>query len=574
MNNITFRTFSSDDKTDTSYQKPLKYKLINDMKKLKNLSFLKQLERINSFHHNSLKNSLNTNYNYFKFGKEKLKTSDSTIIPKTKIFPPLDLYNNYNNSPIKNSTLSIGSISTIHNYTTRNNILNNSQCLSERKYNKTRNKIKYLQRFNYSLHSKLKVKSESIDDLKKKIKKIYLSNIIYSLQENEYKNIQEERNIAIDLMNLQILNYEKMIHLIKLYIEADNNYLSHLYKKIEIEKEKREDLFEKRNEVLHETYLLRHRFGRLQRRFEFCLNNKFFLLCVKNKTSLFDKFSEEDKKDYQIDIRSLHILSNFNSIQNQFNKKVTISIKGSEKRYSILEENISNGIRIIREPRIIFSSPQEFKKKLDIISFNIKNSLMIYNEKQDELTLLRENLKEKQQLIQKDEELEKFFNEEMSVTVNKLKEVKLRNEYLKEYLNNLPRDNNDNNLNLVDLKVIEIYNKINKKEEFKKKIHHFNEKVNTLSRLLEIENKINDLIHFKIDQEKNNYDKYCIVKKNIDYQNRIKANKLAKLKSNKDFQEKLRKIIEKSGKYIYQPYRKVNELFYIAEKKKSKSKEK
>ena len=80
MNNITFRTFSSDDKTDTSYQKPLKYKLINDMKKLKNLSFLKQLERINSFHHNSLKNSLNTNYNYFKFGKEKLKTSDSTII--------------------------------------------------------------------------------------------------------------------------------------------------------------------------------------------------------------------------------------------------------------------------------------------------------------------------------------------------------------------------------------------------------------------------------------------------------------------------------------------------------------
>ena len=43
------------------------------MKKLKNLSFLKQLERINSFHHNSLKDSLNTNYNYFKFGKEKLK---------------------------------------------------------------------------------------------------------------------------------------------------------------------------------------------------------------------------------------------------------------------------------------------------------------------------------------------------------------------------------------------------------------------------------------------------------------------------------------------------------------------
>ena len=572
MNNITFRTFSSDDKTEISYQRSLTNRMINKMKKLKNLSFLKQLERINSFHHNSLKDSLNTNYNYFKFGKEKLKNSDSTIIPKLKIFPPLDLYSNYNNSPIHTRNLSIGSISTIHNYTNRNNILNNSQCISERKFNKTRNKIKFLQRFNYSIHSKLKMKSESIDDLKMKTKKIYLSNIIYSLQENEYKNLQEERKIAVDLMNLEILNYEKMINLLKLYIEAEKNNLQYLYKKIEIEKEKREDLFAKKNEVLHETYLLRHRFGRLQRRFEFCLNNKFFLLCVKNKTSLFEKFSEEDKRDYQIDIHSLNILSNFNSIQSKFNKKVTISMKGSEKRYSILEENMSSGIRIIREPRIIFASPEEFKQKLDIISYNIKNSLMIYNEKQDELTLLRENLKEKKQLIENDEVLEKFFNEEMNVTVNKLKEAKLRNEYLIEYLNNLPRDNNDITLNLVDLKVIEIYNKINKKEEFKKVTHNFNDKINTLTRLLEIENKINDLIHFKNNQEKNNYDKYCIVKKNIDYQNRMKANKLAKLKSNKDFQEKLRKIIEKNGKYIYQPYRKVNEPFYIIEKLKSKEK--
>ena len=44
-------------------------------------------------------------------------------------------------------------------------------------------------------------------------------------------------------------------------------------------------------------------------------------------------------------------------------------MKGSEKRYSILEENMSSGIRIIREPRIIFASPEEFKQKLDIISY-------------------------------------------------------------------------------------------------------------------------------------------------------------------------------------------------------------
>ena len=243
-------------------------------------------------------------------------------------------------------------------------------------------------------------------------------------------------------------------------------------------------------------------------------------------------------------------------------------MKGKEKRYSILEENLSSGIKIIKEPKIIFSGPEEFKKKLDLISFNIKNSLIIYNEKQNELTSLRENLKEKKELIEKEEELEKFFEEELNVTENKLKEVKLRNEYLQKYLYNLPKVNKKNNFNLVDLKVFEIYNEINNKEEFKEKIYKYNEKINTLSRLLEIENKINDLIYFKRKQERYNYDKFIFVKKNIDISNRKKANKIAKIKAKEEFQEKLKKIIEKNDKYIYRPYKKINNYYEIIKKKK------
>ena len=382
------------------------------------------------------------------------------------------------------------------------------------------------------------------------------------------KNIKEERKIEVDLMNLEILNLEKMINLIEIYIKSTDDYLNDLYKKIEKEKEIREVLFEKKNEILHETYLLRHRFGRLQRQFEYNLNNKFFLLCVKNKTGLFERFNEEDQNDYKKDLHSLFILSNFNSVQSQFNKKNTISMKGKEKRYSILEENLSSGIKIIKEPKIIFSGPEEFKKKLDLISFNIKNSLIIYNEKQNELTSLRENLKEKKELIEKEEELEKFFEEELNVTENKLKEVKLRNEYLQKYLYNLPKVNKKNNFNLVDLKVFEIYNEINNQEEFKEKIYKYNEKINTLSRLLEIENKINDLIYFKRKQERYNYDKFIFVKKNIDISNRKKANKIAKIKAKEEFQEKLKKIIEKNDKYIYRPYKKINNYYEIIKKKK------
>ena len=562
----TIRTFSSNDKTEISLlQKSLTNRMKHDIKTLKSLSFIKQIEKIklDSFHHIFLRNSFNKNYKYLKIEAKNLRTSDSSIIPQLKILPSLDLHNSFNKPISKNRTLSIGSISTIHNYTTKNN---QSKTEKIKKRNKT--KIKFLQKFNFNQIKNNKIRKESLIDFSKKSKKILLENYFYLLQENEMKNIKEERKIEVDLMNLEILNLEKMINLIEIYIKSTDDYLNDLYKKIEKEKEIREVLFEKKNEILHETYLLRHRFGRLQRQFEYNLNNKFFLLCVKNKTGLFERFNEEDQNDYKKDLHSLFILSNFNSVQSQFNKKNTISMKGKEKRYSILEENLSSGIKIIKEPKIIFSGPEEFKKKLDLISFNIKNSLIIYNEKQNELTSLRENLKEKKELIEKEEELEKFFEEELNVTENKLKEVKLRNEYLQKYLYNLPKVNKKNNFNLVDLKVFEIYNEINNQEEFKEKIYKYNEKINTLSRLLEIENKINDLIYFKRKQERYNYDKFIFVKKNIDISNRKKANKIAKIKAKEEFQEKLKKIIEKNDKYIYQPYKKINNYYEIIKKKK------
>ena len=101
----------------------------------------------------------------------------------------------------------------------------------------------------------------------------------------------------------------------------------------------------------------------------------------------------------------------------------------------------------------------------------------------------------------------------------------------------------------------------------KKKIYKFNEKLTTLNRLAEIENKVNELLSFKNYQEKNNFEKYNIIKKNLDVQNRIKANEFAKIKAKEEFQEKLRKIIEKSNKYIFKPFKKVSKDIEI---KKSK----
>ena len=95
----TIRTFSSNDKTEISLlQKSLTNRMKHDIKTLKSLSFIKQIEKIklDSFHHIFLRNSFNKNYKYLKFETKNLRTSDSSIIPQLKILPSLDLQNSFN----------------------------------------------------------------------------------------------------------------------------------------------------------------------------------------------------------------------------------------------------------------------------------------------------------------------------------------------------------------------------------------------------------------------------------------------------------------------------------------------
>ena len=154
-----------------------------------------------------------------------------------------------------------------------------------------------------------------------------------------------------------------------------------------------------------------------------------------------------------------------------------------------------------------------------------------------------------------------YFEEEIKLAERKLSEVKLRNEYLNNYLKMIPKNKLESSIKEVRKKIKEIHKEINKREEFEKeKIFRINNAENSLTRLLDIENKINFLIQYKQYQIKNNTNNYYSVKKMIDLENRMKGYELAKIKRNNEFLEKQQKIYNKNNKILFKPLRKVVEI--------------
>ena len=555
--NISLPTLSfSYDKNMISNQKVLTKKLKKDIKIIKHQILLNDKKKINlnKLHHESFKTFYNNRNSQTIKSYLTNQTSNNILSSNYKINSTIYLFNSLNKGNSTDRTLSFASNNNSiqkYNKTFHSN--------SHYKGNKTRNKIKLL----FILNPK-KTRAESIEELKDKTKQMFYEKYCNKIQENLFKTITEEKKIAHELIDYEIYKFKKMNSLIESYIYNTDKYLIYLQEKIKKESNINLLLSEKKKEILYETYLLRFRFERLQKLYEKCIENKFFLLCVKNNTNNLEKFSEEDQNDYKKDCDSLKLIKNYNKIHRQLAKKKTLSVKGNVKRYSILEENIYNGIEIIRNPKPIFSNPELFKNKLDTITHEIQNSIINYNEKNNILLNLRENFINKLKEIEKEETSSKYFEEEIQLAEKKLFELKIRNDYLKNYLKNIPKYTNNNLDSLLYKKIKEIHNKINKREKFiNNKINELNENESTISRLLDIENKINFLIDFKRKQEENNHENYILLKKTIEINNKIKDYHLAKLKQLNEIKQKEKKIIDKNNKIIFKPIKKVVEKYFF-----------
>ena len=152
--------------------------------------------------------------------------------------------------------------------------------------------------------------------------------------------------------------------------------------------------------------------------------------------------------------------------------------------------------------------------------------------------------------------------------------MKIRNNYLKNYIKSIKFNKNKNkkvDLDLVDDKIFEIYVKINEKYPISIK-KELTETMNSILYLQDIERGINKLIKYKREYMIHNNEAYLEIKKKIERDNRIKKIKELKEKAKKDFNEKIERVLAKSSKLTIKHKRKVHRIYINTSKKHQNTK--
>ena len=526
FHNHTYFSSHSAERTDISSQLDSTQKMIKDLNVLK--SKIKQYQKnkiqngVNSFYRNSIRSLVHKNFRIKLIlnNDEKEEENPNFFLPECRKKSLNKEISNLNNTNYNNLYYS----RTISN--------NSNLSLS---HSKTKKKIK-LKELNYSIKSRnlnsnfqnkfyltipnrINSKNESLLKFKSQNKEIIISNYINNIQKYKMKHFNESIQTQNELLNVEIYHLEKMINLIKAYMKDDEKYYEYLKITLKKEKEYNESLIDKKIKVFIETYLLNPRLMHIHKVYKRNIENKFFLLCVKNLTSEFEKFPEEDKEDYNLDLETLSYLSNFTFIE----KRLNILSKEQNENLSINEiEEILFGRKLIRKPKLIFNSIESYILKLNEVENNVQNSLVIFNEKQKELNEIRDEYNNLLDLFEQDSKIDYFYKNEIQNYIEKYNEVKIRFEYLKHYKKNIQIQLKKLiNLDLVEEKILEVYMNINKKYHISIK-RKFNEKVTIITYLKDLERCINQLIAYEKEQILINNENYKVVKKKIERKNKLK----------------------------------------------------
>ena len=571
FHNHTYFSSHSAERTDISSQLDSTQKMIKDLNVLK--SKIKQYQKnkiqngVNSFYRNSIRSLVHKNFRIKLIlnNDEKEEENPNFFLPECRKKSLNKEISNLNNTNYNNLYYS----RTINN--------NSNLSLS---HSKTKKKIK-LKELNYSIKSRnlnsnfqnkfyltipnrINSKNESLSKFKSQNKEIIISNYINNIQKYKMKHFNESIQTQNELLNVEIYHLEKMINLIKAYMKDDEKYYEYLKITLKKEKEYNESLIDKKIKVFIETYLLNPRLMHIHKVYKRNIENKFFLLCVKNLTSEFEKFPEEDREDYNLDLETLSYLSNFTFIE----KRLNILSKEQNENLSINEiEEILFGRKLIRKPKLIFNSIESYILKLNEVENNVQNSLVIFNEKQKELNEIRDEYNNLLDLYEEDSKIDFFYKNEIQNYIEKYNEVKIRFEYLKHYKKNIQIQLKKLiNLDLVEEKILEVYMNINKKYHISIK-RKFNEKVTIITYLKDLERCINQLIAYEKEQILINNENYKIVKKKIERKNKLKKMNEFKEKSKMEFQEKINKVLRKNDKLIIKQRRKIDNIVFNQIKK-------
>ena len=567
--NIQTESTSGISYTQIKNLKLLKYSIKRrNIKKSRNILKIPKLNLKTDIHNKKINHNANKNFLY-SFSKERKSNKLEKIINLKKYKDK--------SAQLKNLSRNNNDISKYYSTELNNNSVNY-------KYNNDSSIYDKLKEPLYQLYTSRK---DSLLDFKAQTRNIRLLKIdsyngqkaLNSLKEsllyNETKTLQFEYSKD---------NEKKLLNIFK---NNFHSYLIYLKRKADRENNINENLIEKKNYLKGKILTMGSKINKILRKFEHYLESKSFLLCIKECSLNFQKFSKESQIDILYDLYKLYnyknqnfqtnILNNSQDFKKWIEKNAKIIIESDSMKKSayfnfiitsIDTKNFFDIFNCINENYIkyhkvknIFESVDDFNRTLLNDQSHIRLSLDKFSVSISGLNELKKDLiYEKRRKIKIVQELNlskngrNLFNEKLNIA---------KTNYLDKIIDNENYSKEKNKINLSEKiidKIDKILNYIIEYDSIdirKIKFEKENKKITTIiDKVRYIEKVLNFLFKYKEEQKNINSMNYEKVMKEFKKE-QIMRKFRNKEETMKKIQElKIKKILEKKDKILFLPHKK------------------
>ena len=541
----TISNISNENQSNVSTQQDYTYRMIKEVKSLKAKAFSKprkpKVIYLTNFHTNTLRDSIHHNERYQRI----LHTEPNQLQPASK--------KENGKGYLPNNTMTISSIDNEKSY-----------------YRLSRNGFNTVEtsksgNYYFSLYSS--ARNESLTQFIDKSRKLRLQKIFNFIRQETFYKYESERINQKDLIDLNIYNYSTSFNLLKEFAIHSDSYYKYLSKKVDTETAKNNALKEKRIQLINDLQKLNKRLHKMQALCENNVQNKFFLLCVKNNTNQVEQFCSRDKKEYEKDQEKIKNLLHINVVENKDKSGASPDRLTKKSISQISDTDLILALAIKRAKTYkIFDSTEQFKNNLNKISTKVANLLNIYNEKQEDLRILRNELEEKKEEIKTKSKEQLFWEEEIAEKEKQLATVKLKYEELTQFHRNLPKESVIIYKSLYK-KIMSIYNELNEEYPMISTKMTYNKKKTPLICVKELELTVNHLLTERKAFKAKNPQKFNEFKKEIDKRNKMKQTQMLLMKEKEKMKNKILQVIEKNNKITILPKHKVPMIFDIPKRK-------
>ena len=567
--NIQTESTSGISYTQIKNLKLLKYSIKRrNIKKSQNILKIPKLNLKTDIHNKKISHNANKNFLY-SFSKERKSNKLEKIINLKKYKDK--------SAQLKNLSRNNNDISKYYSTELNNNSVNY-------KYNNDSSIYDKLKEPLYQLYTSRK---DSLLDFKAQTRNIRLLKIdsyngqkaLNSLKEsllyNETKTLQFEysKDNEKKLLNIFKNNFHSYLIYLKRIADRENNI--------------NENLIEKKNYLKGKILTMGSKINKILSKFEHYLESKSFLLCIKECSLNFQKFSKESQIDILYDLYKLYnyknqnfqtnILNNSQDFKKWIEKNAKIIIESDSMKKSayfnfiiasIDTKNFFDIFNCINENYIkyhkvknIFESVDDFNRTLLNDQSHIRLSLDKFSVSISGLNELKNDLiYEKRRKIKIVQELNlsknkrNLFNEKLNIA---------KTNYLDKIIDNENYSKEKNKINLSEKiidKIDKILNYIIEYDSIdirKIKFEKENKKITTIiDKVRYIEKVLNFLFKYKEEQKNINSMNYEKVMKEFKKE-QIMRKFRNKEETMKKIQElKIKKILEKKDKILFLPHKK------------------